>query len=275
MLLYERYKKFPIMFYKLPNGTIEYEGNFIKGYAKTIEEALNNFAKQEFIDDLFYYYDDVVDVKFGKYEPNFYNKKVKGKEYLGKLNLELDLNDFESNQSVKYLSKHKEEIPIHLDNIQKEKLKAKKERIKQDIKDKIMSYVQGIKNMFKKPITEMFTPYKATQQHVCKHCGVNIEIGTYFEEYRNNAYHIECIWDKLINNKQTNSYEEAQKFFFSLKNMIGNWPAYGYDVEDDYISDLELVEHNNRLLHRKPTLEEFKKLNEEFERILNDRKETI
>ena len=121
--------------------------------------------------------------------------------------------------------------------------------------------------MFKKPITEMFTPFKATEQYVCKHCGKNIEIGTYFEEYRHHPYHIECIWDKLVNEKSTNSYYESEKFFWELKDLIGDWPPYGFDVEDDYISDLELVKHNNRLLHRKPMDEV---LVEELERVINE-----
>ena len=32
-----------------------------------------------------------------------------------------------------------------------------------------------------------------------------------------------------------------------MQKFIGNYPAYGYDVEEDYVSDLELVKHNYRM----------------------------
>ena len=53
--------------------------------------------------------------------------------------------------------------------------------------------------------------------------------------------------DKLINKKEQDSYENAKEFFLSLQKFIGNYPAYGYDVEEDYVSDLELVKHNYRM----------------------------
>lgn len=269
MELNERYKKFPINFYQLEDGTIEYESGFTYGSADSLNLALNNFSDKDFAYDLFYFYDDVVDVKFGSFEPAINNKKSKGRKYLGKLNLELDLNDFKGPQTVTYLSKNKQYIPMYNDYIKNHKEKLKKEERKSIIKNKILNIINKVKNMLKKPVNEMFTPYKATQQHICKHCGVNIEIGTYFEEYRNEAYHLECIWDKLINKKPTNSYKEAQKFFLSLEKFIGNWPAYGYDVEDDYVSDLELVKHNYRIT-KQDIIEDIKKLNEEMEKVINE-----
>ena len=93
---------------------------------------------------------------------------------------------------------------------------------------------------------------------ICKHCGKVIPIGTYYENYRKGDYHIECIWDKLVNNMSENSYQEAEKFFFSLQQYVGNWPGHGFDVEEDYLSDLELVKHNNRILKREPMTETVK-----------------
>ena len=119
-------------------------------------------------------------------------------------------------------------------------------------------------------IQEMFDPVKATTQTICSHCGQIIQIGTYYEMYRNKDYHIECIWDKLIGNNESNSYSEAEKYFYSLQKYIGHWPAYGLDVEEDYLSDLELVKVNNRYLKRTPqsqsnltdTLEYYEEQNE-------------
>ena len=111
----------------------------------------------------------------------------------------------------------------------------------------------------------MFSPLKSTTQLICKHCGRVIQIGTYYETYRGQEYHIECIWDKLVNNMPENSYTEAEKFFFSLEQYVGDWPAYGFDVEEDYLSDLELVKHNNRILKRAPFTESARMLLESIE----------
>ena len=101
-------------------------------------------------------------------------------------------------------------------------------------------------------MNEMFMPIKTTSDIICEHCGEIIPTGIYYDEYRNTPYHIECIWDKLTNNKESNSYEEAERYFFDLQKFVNNWPGYGLDVEEDYLSDLELVKANNRYLKRKP-----------------------
>ena len=113
MELNERYKKFPINFYQLEDGTIEYESGFTYGSANSLNSALNIFSDKDFAYDLFYFYDDVVDVKFGSFEPATGIKKSRGRKYLGKLNLELDLNNFRGPQTVTYLSKNKQYIPMY------------------------------------------------------------------------------------------------------------------------------------------------------------------
>ena len=95
-------------------------------------------------------------------------------------------------------------------------------------------------------MNEILSEFKTTEDLICEHCGNIIPKGSYYEEFRKQDYHIECIWDKLINKKSSNEYELAREFFFSLKQYIGDWPAYGYDIEESYVSDLELVQHNDR-----------------------------
>lgn len=237
MNLLERYKEFPVKFYQnLKTGEVEYESGFTKGKAKTLSDAFKEFSREDFYRDMYYYYDDVVDVQFGNFEPSLTNKVIKGRRFLGKLNLKLDLIDYkyaDKEHTVNYLNKNKSEISNHLNYINK--LKGNKNKSK----NKFMRFIMN-KN-------EMFEPVKATMQLTCKHCGKIIPIGTYYEKYRKNDYHIECIWDFLINNLEQNSYEESRKFFFDLSKYIGNWPGYGFDIEEDYLSDLELVKHNDRI----------------------------
>lgn len=93
----------------------------------------------------------------------------------------------------------------------------------------------------------MFQPIKAREDLICKHCGELIPTGTYYENY-NGLFHLECIWDDIYNNMYQNSYEGAREYFLSLQKHIGRWPYYGLDTEETYLSDLELVKHNNRLI---------------------------
>lgn len=92
----------------------------------------------------------------------------------------------------------------------------------------------------------MFYPGKAREDLICKHCGEIIAQGTYYEEFKQEPYHLECIWDKLINNKKSNNFEQAATFFHSLEQYVRNWPGYGYDTEEDYLHDAELIKHNSR-----------------------------
>ena len=243
MQINERYRKFPISFYQDGNQ-IYYESSFTKGTANTLNDALNKFIGNDFIEDLFYYYDDVIDVKVGTYIPSLKDKKKNGKILLGRLDIELDIRDIGTKQSITYLNKHKDELDAHLDWIEQQK----KEKKFQEFKDKIW---QGIKRFIdmlrgKNLVYEMFDPVKATTDHICRHCGLIIPTSCYYEEYRGEDYHIECLWDKIVNKMPENSYDEAKKFFMNLESFVGNWPAYGYDVEEDYLSDLELVKANKR-----------------------------
>jgi hypothetical protein len=117
-------------------------------------------------------------------------------------------------------------------------------------------------------MNEILSEFKTTEDLICEHCGSIIPKGSYFEEFRKANYHIECIWDKLINHKSSNEYELAREFFFSLKQYIGDWPAYGYDIEDSYVSDLELVQHNDRTVK----YETFVKVISEVRPLLEDEK---
>lgn len=92
----------------------------------------------------------------------------------------------------------------------------------------------------------MFVPIKARKDLICKHCGSIVPTANYYEQYQGD-YHLECIWDKLIGNKKSNSYELARDFFLSLQKYIGNWPNVNFDTENDYVFDLELVKHNDRI----------------------------
>ena len=249
MKLTEAFKKFPIYFYKTSEG-IYYESAFTKGNAKTIEEALSTFAKKEFTADLIKYYDDVVDVKLGAFVPTTSTRKRKGMESIGKLDVSLDLSPIANSENqVSYLSKHKDKLDNQLTYMQDMKKKERFQKIKNSIKKGVLNIMRKLQG---KEMLEMFDPVKSISQTICEHCGQIIPTGIYYEEFKGNDYHLECIWDKLVNKLEHNTYSEAEKFFFSLQKYVGQWPAYGFDVEEDYLSDLELVNANNRYLNKKP-----------------------
>lgn len=119
----------------------------------------------------------------------------------------------------------------------------------------------------------MFKPIKAREQMVCSYCGKPIYIGNYYEKYRQKNYHIPCIWDSILNDKKEDSLDTATKFFLSLQQYIGNWPAYDFDTEEDYLSDLELYKHNSRtipslLKKRTDKMTSIHELNEKFASLL-------
>jgi hypothetical protein len=259
MLFYERFKKFPIKFYQnIKTNKVEYESGFTQGTTNTLNDAFKIFDTDEFIRDVYYFYDDVVDIRIGRFIPSLNDKIRKGRKYLGMLELELDIQKpfVDSTKTVTYLSKNKHDIPKHLEYIRQ--MKQPSEMPTNKFKNQLIKFVNYIKGT---KMQEMFFPLKTTDQLICKHCGKIIPIGTYYESYRNHDYHIECIWDKLVNKMSENSYMEAEKFFFGLEKYVGNWPAYGFDVEEDYLSDLELVKHNNRILKRNPMTEYVKLCN--------------
>lgn len=244
-----RYRKnFPIKFFQEQDKVI-YQNNFLQGEAKDLNSALYKIAQDDFINDLLLYYNDIYDVKIGKFIPSPDYNEVKGKKYLGKLELRLELSDVEDEQTVAYLSKHKDQIDNYQKNILKQKRQKRVEKIKDKFKLDVINFLRRLRG--KDLLTEMFDPLKTNIQLYCVHCGKEIPIGAYFESYRNQNYHIECIWDKIVNKKQGNDYEDAKAFFFGLQKFIGNWPGYGYDVEEDYLSDLELVKANERRILQK------------------------
>ena len=243
MQLNERFRKCPIKFYENPDGTIYYEAPFVNGTAKTVNDAFKFFAETDWERDLIYYYTDVIGVKFGAFEPALRDIKRKGRKYLGKIDLQLDIdtNWGTDEHSVTHLAKHPEDIQKQLKFVKKMKDQEKRDKFLQNLKS-------GLKRVvgYFTPQNEMFDPYKTRYDLICSHCGEVIPSGNYYESYEGQPYHLECIWDKLYNEINSNDYEDCRDFFFSLQKYIGNWPAYGLDIQDDYESDLFLVQSNDR-----------------------------
>ena len=113
MRLNERYRKCPIKFYKNEDGSIYYEAPFINGTAKDLNDAFKVFSEQDWEYDLLYYYDDVIGVQFGNFEPALKDLKKNGRVYLGKINLELDITDYNSEHTIKHLATNPQDIPKH------------------------------------------------------------------------------------------------------------------------------------------------------------------
>ena len=240
MNLNENFRKFPIKFYRKQDGTIHYENKFLSGDAKTMEKAFKIFSGNDWERDLLFYYDDVTDVKFGSFTPAYTDKKYKGMLYLGQINLEIDVDkDWAmSEHSITYLMKHPEAHKSQLEFIKKLKREAELDKFKDKIKNGLKRVVGFFKN-------EMFFPEKTRNDLICDHCGEIIPVGNYYEYYQGKNYHLECIWDKLCNKKQSKDYQDCREFFFSLQ-RIRKWPATGLDVQDDYKIDLEFVRNNDR-----------------------------
>ena len=237
MDLSERYKKFPIKFYQTDNG-VYYENSFIKGEAKNMTDAFNQIKEKNLTDDLFLYYDDVADVKVGAFEPALNDRKTKLGIYKGKLNLDLDINDFDTAHSIKYLSQNPDKIIDHEKYIKKLKNQEKREKFFNDLK-------AGLKRVAGFFQHEMFSPYKTREDLICEHCGDIIPVGTYYEYWKGKNYHLECIWDKLCNDNTSNEHYLAEKYFLSLEKLLDNWD-YSKECPDNYISDLELYKANKR-----------------------------
>lgn len=242
MNLNENFRKFPIKFYRKPDGTIHYENKFLSGDAKTMEQAFKIFTDNNWDRDLLFYYDDVADVQFGAFTPAYKDKKYKGMTYLGQLELSLKIDNSGSwsNHTVTYLSQHPEEHKAQVDFIKKLKREAEIDKIKDKIKNGLKRVVG---KLFK---NEMFDPMKTREDLICDYCGEIIPVANYYEFYKGKNYHIECIWDKLCNKEKSNNYEDCREFFFSLQN-IEKWPATGLDVEEDYKIDLDFVKNNDRI----------------------------
>lgn len=245
MRIQESYKKFPIKFYQKPDGTIFYDSKFLSGEAKSMDDAFKIFSQNDWEHDFLYYYEDVIGVEFGRFEPALYNKKYKGMTYLGQLNLRLDIDTGwgEGEHSITYISKHPEEKEKQLQYIKNQKRQEKFDKFKSNIQNKIQSGVKKVAGLFKH---EMFFPEKTRKDLICAHCGEIIPTATYYERYEGNDYHLECIWDKLCNENSSKDYQDCRQYFFSLKQYLGNWPNVGLDIQDDYEADLEFVKINDR-----------------------------
>ena len=265
MQIQETYRKFPIKFYQKPDGTIHYENKFLSGDAKTLDDAFKVFTSNDWDRDLIYYYDDVTDVEFGAFTPAYTDRKYKGMKYLGQIELRLDIDTGwgSGEHSVTYLSEHPEAQDAHAKYIKK----LKREEQIDNFKKKLKQGFKKVAGLFK-PQYEMFDPYKTRYDLICEHCGEIIPTATYYEEYHKKNYHLECIWDKLYNETNSNEYQDCREFFFSLQKYIGNWPNVGLDIQEDYETDLELVKINDRKLglqesaaamykSNKPTFEDF------------------
>lgn len=242
MKIDENFKKFPIKFYQNDKG-VYFENPFMRGQAKDLNDAFEQIKKKDLDFSLWYFYDDVQDAKIGAFEPAYKDKQTEHGLYLGKLNLDIDVNKVlgdSSEHTVTYLSKNPDKIKDHEKFMQKIKNEKKRDAFLKKLRD-------GIKKVagFLRPTYEMFYPYKSNNDLICDHCGDIIPTGSYYEEYKGKLYHLECIWDRLCNEKKTNTHEAATEYFLSLQEFLDNWPE-SLECKDDYESDLELYKANKR-----------------------------
>lgn len=246
MRLNENYRRFPIKFYQNGNE-IYFENKILVGHAKTLQDAFKFFSDNDWERDFVYYYDDIVGVEFGSYEPSLTNKEYKGMLYLGQLHLRVDVDPSwnRSEHSVTYIIAHPEYREEQMKFIEKMKKEEKLDKLKAQWKDRLKSGMKKVAGLF-----EMFTPYKTREDLICAHCGEIIPTGTYYEEWKKKPYHLECIWDSLTNNRKKATRDEAREYFFSLQDLLDKWPG-DLDCPDDYISDLELVKSNDRRIMSK------------------------
>ena len=238
MELNERFRKYPIKFYKTENG-VYYENPFMRGEAKDLNDAFSQIKNKELDKDLFYYYDDVQDIQIGAFEPALKDRKTRKGIYLGKLNLDLEITDFNGEHTIKYISNNDDRIEDHEKFIKKLKDKDKRDKFLNDLK-------AGLKKVagYFSQVTEMFSPYKTRKDLICNHCGDIIPVGSYYEEWHKEPYHLECIWDRLSNDTKSNEHENCIEYFLSLQELKP-WPG-DFNCQDDYISDLELFKANQR-----------------------------
>ena len=250
MDIQENYRKFDIKFYENPDGTIHYENPFLEGEAKTLKDAFLHFSKQDLVWDLPYYYDDITDVEIGSYEPALTDVKRKGRKYLGKINLRLDIDPKwgSGEHSVTYLSRNRDKIADHEKWMKKLKAEEAREKFFKKLKDGLQNVYRKLAGIWNKDKYqyEMFSPDKTRNDLICSHCGNIIPKGSYFEEYQWQNYHIECMWDMFFNEKTDKEYQTAKSFFYSLQKYLRLWPFHGLDTKDDYKYDLELVKSNDR-----------------------------
>ena len=271
MQINERFRKFPIKFYQTYNDkgeeVIYFENAFMQGYGKDLTDAFNQIRDKNLDHDLFYYYNDVVDFKIGAFEPALTDKKTKKGKYLGKLNLDIDIVDIDVNspdynRTIKYISNNPERIKA-----QDKYIKGIKDAEKRkEFLDKLKSGFKKVASIITSPINKLnLAPVKIRTDEmlssstktrydlICKHCGEIIPTGSYYEEYLNGDYHLECLWDHIFNEKDSNNHADAIDFFLSLEKYIKPdkrrtkdfWTKH-MDCLDEYLSDLSLFRTNER-----------------------------
>lgn len=249
MELNENLRKFDIKFYENPDGTIHYENAFLDGEAKTMKDAFTNVQKKNLDWELPYYYDDIIEVEVGAYEPALKDIKRHGRKYLGKINLRLNIDPSwgQGEHSVTYLSRNRDKIKDHEKWIKDIKRQEAMDKFLKKLKDGLSNAFNQVKRRFQGEYQyEMFYPEKTRNDLICSHCGNIIPKGSYYEEYRSQNYHLECMWDSFFNENTDHEYETARKFFYSLKKYLKLWPFHGLDTKDDYKFDLELAQSNDR-----------------------------
>ena len=276
MQLNERFRKFPIKFYQTYNSKgeeiIYFENAFMQGYGKDLTDAFNQIRDKNLDHDLFYYYNDVVDFKIGAFEPSLTDKKTKKGVYLGKLNLDIDIMDIDVNspdytRTIKYVSNNPERIKEQEKYIKSIRTKEKRK----EFLDKLKSGFKKVAGMITEPLNklslsglipspvkvdEVLDTSKSKSDLICKHCGEIIPQGMYYEEYQGGDYHLECLWDHIFNEKESNDHKLSTEFFLSLekyakpdKRRTKDFWTKHMDCLDEYISDLSLYRANERRFH--------------------------
>lgn len=155
MILNEKFKKYPIKFYRNKQGNIEFESSFIKGTDTDLNSALNSISNNKELEhDLYYYYDDVGDVRIGKFIPAETPRKSKGREYLGQIEVMIDVSkELTGPNTLQYIAKNPEAY-----NQQQEYIKRLKKLEKIDkFKNKLSQILKSILNRLSFKETYMFT----------------------------------------------------------------------------------------------------------------------
>ena len=248
MQLNERFRKFPIKFYQTYNSKgeeiIYFENAFMQGYGKDLTDAFNQIRDKNLDHDLFYYYNDVVDFKIGAFEPSLTDKKT-----------------------IKYVSNNPERIKEQEKYIKSIRTKEKRK----EFLDKLKSGFKKVAGMITEPLNklslsglipspvkvdEVLDTSKSKSDLICKHCGEIIPQGMYYEEYQGGDYHLECLWDHIFNEKESNDHKLSTEFFLSLekyakpdKRRTKDFWTKHMDCLDEYISDLSLYRANERRFH--------------------------
>ena len=138
------WRKYPIKFYKNADATIYYENKFMNGTAKDLNRAFSDITNKDLNHELYYYYDDVQEVKIGAFRPAYIDKKYKGRLYLGEIELDLFISDYKGEHTVKNIQGNPELIEKQKQFINKLKREASKQNTIDTIKRGIQRTVSKI-----------------------------------------------------------------------------------------------------------------------------------